>query len=160
MSEGNNASPTSDTYAQDNPFSPAQSAPPFAGRAEELARLHQHLTSAAVPHAMTLLGRRRSGRSAFIASARRKFDESFVWATPDAGAITDESSWLRALYQCSKDAASARGLSVHRLPRWPDEKNHAEQRVWLQDTGLPELYQLIRPHRRLRGCPSQRSSPH
>lgn len=135
--------------APHNPFDPNQSAPPFAGRAEQLARLHQHLTSAAVPHALTLLGRRRSGRTAFIDAARRRFDESFVWAAPDVMSAADESAFILALYQSGKDAASARGLAVHRLPRFPDEKTPEEQRVWLAETGLPELYQLIRPHRRL-----------
>lgn len=139
---------TGETGAARNPFSAAPSTP-FAGRAEHLARLHQHLTSAAVPQALTLLGRRRSGRTAFLEAARRQFDETFVWATPDISAITDESALLRALYQSGKDAASARGLAVHRLPRWPDEQPPAEQRIWLEETGLPELYQLIRPTRRL-----------
>lgn len=138
-----------DSRAPHNPFDPSQLTPPFAGRADQLARLHQHLTSAAVPHALTLLGRRRSGRTAFIDAARRRFDETFVWALPDIEAAGDETSWLRALFQSGKDAASARGLAVHRLPRFPDEKTPTEQREWLAETGLPELYQLIRPHRRL-----------
>ncbi|MBK8138692.1 MAG: hypothetical protein IPK52_23250 [Chloroflexi bacterium] len=149
MTAGNSAVLPGESSEAGNPFSTTQPAPPFAGRSELLARLHQHLTSAAVPHALTLLGRRRSGRTAFIEAARRRFDESFVWATPDLGAVGDDSAWLHALYQSGKDAASARGLSVHRLPRWPDEKTPSEQRAWLQDSGLPELFQLIRPHRRL-----------
>ena len=135
--------------APHNPFNLSQPAPPFAGRAEQLARLHQHLTSAAVPHALTVLGRRRGGRTAFVEAARRQFDEAFVWAAPDLAAVNDEPALILALYQSGKDAASARGLAVHRLPRFPDEKTHTEQRTWLVEAGLPELYQLIRPHRRL-----------
>lgn len=146
MDTENTVSPSVSAH---NPFDSTQPVPPFAGRAEQFARLHQHLTSAAVPHALTLLGRRHSGRTAFIEAARRRFNESFVWTTPDTAALGSHSQWLAALYQAGKDAASVRGLSVHRLPRWPDEKPAAEQRTWLAEVGLPELYQLIRPHRRL-----------
>ncbi|MBK9125987.1 MAG: hypothetical protein IPM16_23060 [Chloroflexi bacterium] len=130
-------------------FDSAQPTSPFVGRADVIARIHQHLTSAAVSCAFTVVGRRRAGQTALLEHIRRRFDDTFVWAFPDMAAATDERRWLAALYQAGKDAASARGLSVHRLPRWPDEKSAAEQRVWLTETGLPELFELIRPHRRL-----------
>jgi len=53
------------------------------------------------------------------------------------------------VWESGKAAAALRGLSVHRLPHWPDDKPVLEQRAWLRERGLPELYQLIRPHRRL-----------
>lgn len=138
-----------DSGAPHHAFDPGQPVSPFVGRADVIARIHQHLTSAAVSCAFTIVGRRRAGRTALLEHIRHRFDDTFVWAFPDMAAVTDERRWLAALYQAGKDAASARGLSVHRLPRWPDEKPADEQRAWLTGTGLPELFELIRPQRRL-----------
>ncbi len=137
--------------ASGNPFDPAQPTSPFAGRDALFARVHQHLTGAPVTHALVILGRRRSGRTAFLRVLRAQLDDSFIWLdlsiTP--ATLTSESAFWLTVWESGKSAAAKRGLSVHRLPHWPDDKPHKEQRAWLLERGLPELYQLIRPHRRL-----------
>jgi hypothetical protein len=134
-----------------NPFDPSQPEPPLAGRDALFARVHQHLTGAPVTRALLIVGRRRSGRTTVLRALRTRFDDSFVWA--DLGfkpsALTSEAAFWQVLWEAAKDAAAARGLSVHRLPPWPDDKPLGALRTWLASRALPEFYQLIRPHRRL-----------
>lgn len=134
-----------------NPFDPSQPEPPLAGRDALFARVHQHLTGAPVTRALLIVGRRRSGRTTFLRALRTRLDDSFVWA--DLGlkpsALTSEAALWRVLWEAAKEAAAGRGLSVYRLPPWPDDKPLAALRTWLAQRALPEFYQLIRPHRRL-----------
>ncbi|MCU0465553.1 MAG: hypothetical protein MUF38_13410 [Anaerolineae bacterium] len=134
-----------------NPFDPTVPNAPFVGRDALFARVHQHLTGAPVTQALLMLGRRRSGRTAFLRALRARFDESFIWVdlalTPVS--LSVEAAFWRTVWDGCKAAAAGRGLSVHRLPHWPDDKPASYQREWLTERGLPELYQLIRPHRRL-----------
>lgn len=137
--------------APGNPFDPTQPTPPFVGRESLIARVHQHLTGAPVTHALLIVGRRRGGRTTFLRALRARLDDSFIWVdlklTPSV--LASESAFWLMLWEAGKQAAAARGLSVHRLPHWPDDKRASEQRAWLVERGLPELYQLIRPHRRM-----------
>jgi len=137
--------------ASGNPFDPAQPTPPFAGRDALFARVHQHLTGAPVTHALLFLGRRRSGRTAFLRALRTRLDDSFIGLdlTLTPSVLASESAFWWMVWESGKLAAAGRGLSVHRLPHWPDDKSSSDQRKWLIERGLPELYQLIRPHRRL-----------
>lgn len=137
--------------ASANPFDPTQPTPPFAGRDALFARVHQHLTGAPVTQALLILGRRRSGRTAFLRAIRHQVDDSFIWVDLNltSSTLVSESGFWLMLWENCKAAAATRGLSIHRLPHWPDDKRATDQRIWLIERGLPELYQLIRPHRRL-----------
>lgn len=131
-----------------NPYSQDDDAP-FAGRQAVFNRLYGHLTDPAQTHAMLVVGRQRIGKTVLLRQFGKVFDDSFI-AVPIALRalhIKYESNWLMALVNAALNILNQREFNLARLT--PPPVADDELRIWLSDTRLPEIFNIIRAHRRL-----------
>lgn len=128
-----------------NPFETPH--PPFAGRKQAYARLYQQLIDP--QQAVAYIGRKRSGKTALLRNFNGVFEEHFigVYLALEDAPLHDEDAWLRGLYQAAFNAIMMTGINTERLPDIPASCEN--WRDWLHQSALPEVFRVIRPHRRL-----------
>lgn len=122
----------------------------FVGREKSLALIHNHITRPDHHRALALIGRAGMGKTTLLRHFDSMFDPSLVWGlyvplgeTP----LTTEANWLRVLFECMLEAAVTHGFSRERLPVIPS--GSVDWRAWLKETGLPELFHVVRAARRV-----------
>lgn len=125
---------------------------PFAARESALARIHQHLVADSHTHALLLTGRAGTGKTALLRAFDSAFDPLNVWGLyldlTDAP-LHDESEWLFLLFTRAHQAALEHGFSAERLPVLSSAGAVDDLRIWLVETGFPELFRVIRGARRV-----------
>jgi hypothetical protein len=122
----------------------------FVGRESALAQIHQHFTRTQHTQALTIVGRARIGKTALLQQVDAIVDPMVAWVlfVPLREAPLDsEETWLRYLFGLALDAAVGHGFSRERLPAPPDSV--PDFRAWLQQTGFPEFFHVIRGARRV-----------
>jgi hypothetical protein len=135
---------TSNPYRDDN-----SELAPFAGRQPAFARLHQYLKNPVNGQAMIFVGQRRVGKTAFLQHFGTVFDDTFMSIYIPLKQLTfhdDTDFWLEMVQRTLKVLAE-RDLTLSRLPQIPAQRD--DLREWLKDSWLPELWHVIRYHRRL-----------
>jgi hypothetical protein len=122
----------------------------FVGRENALALIHQHFTRTQHTQALTIVGRARIGKTALLNQVDAIVDPMVAWVlyVPLKSApLTSEAAWLRHLFRLALDAAVEHGFSPERLPALPADSG--DFRGWLQQTGFPEFFHVIRGARRV-----------
>lgn len=139
-----------------NPFDPAHSHLPFAGREAALARLFQHLTDTQLTAPPPLfLGRRRIGKTALLRQFDAVFEEHFIGVYLPLRRVgfetfEEEAAWLRLLAEALLYTLHQRGFSVQSLERlMQDDDEYADSRDWLRRIFLPQVFHVIRANRRI-----------
>lgn len=133
--------------AQTNPYQ--NDVPPLAPRRVALGRLRQQLEDPAHRTALLIYGRDRIGKTSFLRQAPAAFDANTVWVdlpladTP----VVDEADWLLTLAGAITDAVVQRNLAHHRLATMQPPGD--DPRGWFGSVFLPEIFTILRGHRRL-----------
>lgn len=142
-----------DPDIHENPYSAqrpnlAERLAPFGGRAEALARLHQHLSDANTTRAVGYLGRRRAGKSSFLRHFAAVAGPGLVPVYISLGDVPlrNEALWLRTLGDALCAETITRGFRLAEIDAPEDSKGLRE---WLNMICLPEVFRAIRPQRRL-----------
>ncbi len=136
-----------------NPYQPLPDSDiglvPFVGRKPAFTRLHQYLRDPHNAHALLYLGRRLTGKTAFLQRCEVMFDDGFIGVSIPLRhhPLRTEDDLLRLLVQRSLSVLTHRDLTLSRLPEWPDTES--DRRGWLHADWLPAAWQVIRPHRQL-----------
>ncbi|MFO7321641.1 MAG: ATP-binding protein [Chloroflexota bacterium] len=135
-----------------NPYLPARDtnvATTLAGRKRALARLRQYLNDRAADEALLFLGRPHIGKTTLARHIEKLPDEHFVntYVSLAEMDISGEEDWLLALAQAATEAVARRGFTLSRLRELQPPDGDA--RAWFAGAFLPELFVIIRAHRRL-----------
>lgn len=130
------------------PFAPARGTTPFAGRAEALLRLRQHVRESASGGALMIIGRAGVGKTALLRRAAAAADDSLVAVYVPLIAASDESAFITALAQTTTAELARRDFALHHLPPLPQDTSPL-LREWFAGEWLPEACLAIRAHRRL-----------
>jgi len=133
------------------PFSEEECAKlaPFTGRRAAFEYLQQQLTAPTNRVAAVILGGRHSGKSTMLHYFRVIFDETYigVFVPLKHLMLSHEANLLLTLAHTATALLMQLGFLLTRLPSQPDDDS--EMREWLADRFLPEIFMVIRPHRRL-----------
>jgi hypothetical protein len=134
----------------DNPYIPNAdngTLPPFAGRTRAFEYLYARLTDPTQADACLVIGREGLGKTALLQHFSQFFDETFVavYIPLNAISLADEDRWLRKLTDGAGSALAARNYTLSRLP----EYEGGDVRTWITNSYFPELFHIIRRHRRL-----------
>ncbi|MBC8100812.1 MAG: hypothetical protein H7Y11_15335, partial [Armatimonadetes bacterium] len=134
-----------------NPFDPTSAdALPFAEREAAFARLHQHLIDPQPTQALVLLGAPGGGKSALLYHLPARYTDevfSFVLLSLRPELLTDETVFLRGMYQALVDTLLTAGIAEEKLPALPLRRDN--WRVWLAEFALTRLLATLRSGRRL-----------
>lgn len=122
---------------------------PFTGRRAAFEYLQQQLTAPTNRLASVLLGGRHSGKTMMLHYFRVVFDETFigVFVPLKHLMLTHEANLLLTLAHSTTALLMQLGFLLNHLPTQPE--NDAEMRIWFAERFLPEIFTVIRPHRRL-----------
>ncbi len=121
---------------------------PFAGRGSAFARVRRQIIDASQQGALLVLGRRRSGKTAFLRAFDGAFDESFVGVYVTTQSLTGtEQDWWVGLAQSITERLIDRAFTLTRLQELQPPEDDA--RDWFTRVFLPPVLALIRPHRQL-----------
>ncbi|MCS7071058.1 MAG: ATP-binding protein, partial [Anaerolinea sp.] len=121
---------------------------PFAGRRAVLGRLHHLLTSPGQPAALTVVGRRRLGKTALLRAFDGAFGDDFLGAyVPLRQGTGTETDFILALAQAITAGLIAHQLPVTRLAGL--EPPGDDPRGWFRDRFLPAACGPGRPGRRI-----------
>ena len=123
--------------------------PPFAGRQAELTRIDQYIKDAQTTSALVFIGQRGHGKTALLQRFDMAFDEQFLGihvSLADLESPTD-AALIQTMVRGCERLLTYRDVTVSRLPQ-PDPTPD-DWRVWFAEVWLPEICQIIRPHRRL-----------
>jgi hypothetical protein len=122
---------------------------PFAGRKTAFARLHQQLADTTTNEAVAYVGRRHIGKTALLRHFDTVFDDTYVgiYIPMAQTPVDNEADWLLALAQAATAVIVERGFTLSRLA--DIEPPAADHRAWLSNVFMPEIFGVIRHHRRL-----------
>lgn len=130
------------------PFVPADGSAPFAGRAEALTRLRQHVRESASGGALVILGRPGVGKTALLRRCAASADDGTVVVYTALAARPTEAAFLGALAHASSAELARRDFALYHLPALPPDTT-ALLREWFAGEWLPAACLAIRAHRRL-----------
>ena len=136
----------------DNPYQPYPDddvMAPFAGRQMALSRMDHYLKDPATAHALTYMGRRWLGKTALLARFDTVFAEPYIGAYFPLGNVEPQTGedLLKAVVEGVKYYIVRRDFTASRMPSPQPEPG--ELQAWFAETWLPEVFQVIRPHRKL-----------
>jgi hypothetical protein len=138
-----------------NPYHPADGqryvTAPFAGRAEALTRIDQHLKSTVVSGALSILGWRHSGKTSLLRHFHRTFGEHHftIYLPLQQLALDTPDNLLLALIHGANRAITAHEITLSRLPELPEDDDALDLATWVHTEWLPALWGIIRPNRQL-----------
>lgn len=142
----------------ENDTLPEEQAAPFAGREAIYARLQQDILDPADRHAIIYLGHDGMGKSALLQHFSSVFDDSIllsIYVSLETMDLADKEALFQYLLTETNLLLDKHSFSLSRVPSLDtdDENEDGEVQVslknWMRDTYLPEVLQIIRPHRRL-----------
>ena len=126
---------------------PAQSqTEPFAGRENLLLRLHHQFIDPSHRCAIVFTGHEGMGKTRLLQEVSR-FNDPILCAYFSLDNLADEDAWLTQLIAAINQILEDRQFSISRVPQM--EKGEMTLRDWLRDVYLPEIFNIIRGHRRL-----------
>ncbi len=122
---------------------------PFAGRQAAFSQLHQYLKAPSSSVVLTLIGSARVGKTAFLRRFDFVFDETQVGVYIPLGQVhlSGEDDLIHALVRYTYGVLARWDITLSHLPVLPEQIGGL--RDWLAEEWLPELWRVIRPHRRL-----------
>jgi hypothetical protein len=122
---------------------------PFTGRRAAFEYLQQQLTAPTHRTASVLLGGRHSGKTTLLHYFRVVFDENTigVFLPLKHLMLSHETNLLLTLAHSTTALLLQLGFLLNRLPPQPEDDR--EMRQWFAERFLPEIFMVIRPHRRL-----------
>ncbi|MBZ0302403.1 MAG: ATP-binding protein [Anaerolineae bacterium] len=132
-----------------NPFRPGDPLAPFAGRQVELARMDHYLKEAAAEGALAFEGQHWLGKSALLLRFNSVFDDQFlgIYLPLRTIDLSSENQLIRAILDGTMRALAGRDITLTRVPEPPADIPML--RIWFVETWLPEIFHIIRPHRKL-----------
>jgi hypothetical protein len=142
-----NAPPIVNPYHADYADEDALPGVPFAGRRAVLGRLHHLLTGPGRPTALTIIGRRRLGKTALLRAFDGAFGADFLGAyVPLRQETGTETDFVLALAQAITAGLIAQQLPVTRLATLDPPGD--DPRGWFCDQFLPAAHGPARAGRR------------
>ena len=133
-----------------NPYhSDSDSLAPFAGRQAALMRLDHYLKESASSSALVFLSCRWQGKTALLRRFESTYDDAFVnvYLPLKHLSLASDDDLFQAILQGSGHSIAQRDITLTRLPA--AELDQEDLRIWLDQTWLPGVAQVIRPHRKL-----------
>lgn len=143
-----NAPPIANPYHADYADEDALPGVPFAGRRAILGRLHHLLTGPGRPTALTIVGRRRLGKTALLRAFGVVFGDDFLGAyVPLRQETSTETGFILALAQAITAGLIAHQFPVARLSTL--EPPGGDPRGWFSEQFLPAARAPARAGRRI-----------
>jgi hypothetical protein len=128
-------------------FPPNAQTEPFAGRQNLLVRLYHQFIDPSHRYAIVFTGHEGMGKTRLLQAVSR-FDDPILCAYFPLTDLADEDAWLRSLIASINQILEERQFSISRVPEMQG-MDEQPLRDWLRDTYLPEIFNIIRTHRRL-----------
>jgi hypothetical protein len=120
---------------------------PFAGRQNFLLRLHHHFIDPRHRYAIVFTGHNGMGKTRLLQAILR-FDEPILCLYLALDNLADETAWLKTLIGAINEILEERQFSMSRVPQMKMAENQTLS-AWFRDVYLPEIFNIIRSHRRL-----------
>ncbi len=123
--------------------------PPFAGRQTQLTRLDQYIKDPHTNSALVFLGQHGQGKTALLRRFDIAFDDPFMGIQLPLATLEHPTAALliQEIVRGTEHSLAQREITVSRLPL--TDPPPADWRTWFATVWLPEICQIIRPHRRL-----------
>jgi hypothetical protein len=128
-------------------FPPNAQTEPFAGRQSLLVRLYHQFIDPSHRHAHVFTGHEGMGKTRLLQTISR-FDDPILCAYFPLINLADEDAWLNNLIAAINQILEERQFSISRVPQMQG-MNEQPLRDWFRNVYLPEIFNIVRSHRRL-----------
>lgn len=121
--------------------------PPFGGRQTLIAWLRQNLLETTDQKAFVIIGREGMGKSAFLKQFEQQEERTLVgtYLQLSADVLANDETLSRELTRITTYSLDTNGFGLSRLPEKPEE----DFPTWFDEQFLPEVFHILRAHRRL-----------